>query len=571
MKFNFRQLVIAVDSSILQMQKPRETRIKAIRQYVGKHYADGGADNVVPTNMLELAVTIYTRQLAARAPRAMISTGIPSLLPYAKNMELALNQVPDEIFLGRTLRRAVVEAIFNLGVVKVGICAKGHTVLGHDYGEPFVDIVTLDNYFCDMAAKSMESIQYEGNDYWLPLQVARDMTGNAKLEPDDHTVTGDDGGERAEGISTDENVQEYGKRVWARDVWIPDTGQLVTYGVKTKKQMTDPIDWDGPENGPYRKLSFSDVPGNLMPLAPIALMLDLHELANNLFRKLGNQAMDKKTVAAFPGGNDESVAALKAAQDGEGLKYYGGKPEPITVGGIDPATLAMFLQCKDLFSYFAGNLDSLGGLAPMTETVGQDQMLSAAANGRMDYMRDQTIDFAKGIFGDLAWYEWTDPVRERAIEKQVDGTDIVLRSIWSQETREGDFLDFNLNIDAYSMQNDTPAIRLQKIGQVFQNYLIPLLPQIQAQGGTIDIEKMLELIGQLANIPELKTFVQFQGPPEDQQPQGNSQPALQSPNTTRTNVRLNRSGATRHGKDDVMSRILMGSKVQGSEAASLGV
>ena len=571
MKFNFAQLTTAIDSSIMQMSRPRKERLNAIKQYVGTHYAEEGAEWIVPTNLLELAVTIYSRQLAARAPRAMISTSIQSLIPFAKNMELAINQIPDEISLGRTLRRAVVEAIFSIGIIKVGIYASGKRIMDHEYGESYADVVTLDDYFLDYAANRMEAIAYEGNDYWMSLQAARDMSGNDKLQADEHTTIGDDGGSRAEGVSKSENVQEYGARVRARDVWIPDTGQLITYGITTKKQFGDPIDWDGPDTGPYRKLTFSDVPGNLMPLAPVALMLDLHELANMLYRKLGRQADAKKTVAAFAGGNDDDVNTLQGASDGDGIAYHGQKPEQITVGGIDQPTLLMYQQTKGEFTYLAGNLDSLGGLAPMSDTVGQDQMLSAAANGRMDYMKDQTIDFAKGIMGDLAWYAWTDPVRERVIEKQVEGTDIVLRSVWSAETRDGDFLDYNLDIDTYSMGNDTPSIKLQKIGQVMAQYVTPLLPQIEAQGGQVDVDFLLDLVGKLSNLPELKNLVKFDGqPPDQQQPQGNAQPALQSPNTTRTNIRVNRPGATRQGQTDVMSRLLAGGKLQESEAQSLG-
>jgi len=571
MKFDFVRLYNSVESSIQQIGKPRKERNDALRQYVGMHYADDGAPKVVPTNFLELAVTIYARRLAARAPRVIVNTGIQSLLPAARDMEIALNQIPDEIFLGRTLRRAVIEAIFGIGIIKTGICTTGHTVLGHKYGESFADVVTLDNYFLDMAAKKMEAIKYEGNDYWLPLDAVRDMAGSSKIEADSHMDTGDDGQDRAESIGTSEAVEDYIPQVLTRDVWLPDTGQIVTYGVKSKKQFSDPIDWDGPGDGPYHKLTYSDVPGNLLPLAPVALLIDLHELANNLFRKLGNQADAKKTVAAFQGGNEASVMALQKAADGGGIVYSGAKPEDITVGGIDQATLAFFLQIKGIFSYLAGNLDSLGGLAPQTDTVGQDEMLSAAANGRIDYMEDQTVDFAKAIFKDLAWFEWTDPVRQRAIEKPIEGTDIVLHRVWSQETRSGDFLDYNLDIDAYSMKNDTPSIRLQKIGQIFEQYIVPLLPMIEKQGGQIDVNELLTLIGRLSNLPELATLIKFQEQDQSQQqPLGNPQPAFAPANTTRTYKRVNVPGASQAGKDDVMSRLLMGGNVQKDEANSLG-
>lgn len=571
---DFKRLRAAVDWSIRELEIPRKQRVDAIRQYVGAHYAQGGTDLRVPTNMIELAVTTYVRHLAARAPRVKIRTSVDHLRPQAKNLELALNQLPDEIDLGSTMRRAVVEAIFGMGVVKVGIATSGVSVLGVDVGEPFVDLVSLDDYFLDMSAKNRHSIQFEGNDYWLPLDVAREMFegkgGRNSIEPDDHTIIGDQGHERAEGVSVSEGADLYRDKVWLRDVWLPHTNELVTYGVKNLK-LFRVTPWDGPEGGPYHILSFSDVPGNLLPLPPASLWLDLHELANSVFRKLARQADSKKTVAAFAGGNEESVEALKTARDGEGIRYSGQKPEPITVGGVDPQTLAFFIQTRDLFSYFAGNLDALGGLSPMTETVGQDQMLTEAASARVEQMRTSTLKFAKGIFQALGWYEWTDPVRQRMLEKPIDGTDIVLRVPWSQETREGDFLDYNFDIDVYSMQEDSPSLRLQKVGQALERFVFPLLPVIQQQGGVLDVQELLRIVAELGNVDELRNIVRFGEPiPGDPQQGGSEQPSFKPTTTTRRYERVNRPGATRAGKDDAMSRLLMGGGVQASEAAAIG-
>ncbi|MFH1741372.1 MAG: hypothetical protein ABIH23_20400, partial [bacterium] len=445
----FEQLAKAVKWSIRQLETPRKNRLEAIRQFVGKHYGSGGSDKRVPTNFLELAVTIYTRQLAARAPRVMISTGNAQLKPLAKNMQIALNQIPGEIDLGSTLQRAVVEALFSFGVVKVGIASNGTVILGHEYGEPYADLVSIDDYFCDMSAKSRKTMQFEGNDYWLPIDDARKLYGN-DLQPDEHSTTGDNGETRAESVSTETGADLYKDKIWLRDVYLIRTGQIVTYAVKAER-LLKVIDFDGPDTGPYHVLGFSDVPGNILPLPPMALWLDLHELGNILFRKLGKQADAKKTVAAFQGGNDADVESLRKAADGDGIRYGGQKPEAITVGGIDAPTLAFYLQIRDLFSYFAGNLDTLGGLAPATETVGQDKLLGEAASTRIKSMGDFTITFATKIFRSLAWYEWTDPVRERIIEKDAPGTGVSIKRKWSAETRDGDFLDYNIDIDVYSM------------------------------------------------------------------------------------------------------------------------
>lgn len=568
---NFKDLKAAVEWSQRQLVVPRRNRLDAIKQYVGSHYSTGGTEMRVPTNFIELAVTIYMQQLAARAPRAVVTTKVPKLKPYAYSMEIAINQIPDEIGLDDTLRKAVVEALFCFAIVKVGIAQSGTVSLGHDVGEPFADLIDFDDYFVDMSAKNRSSIQFEGNDYWLPIDIARAMYDGKEsdVEPDDYTVIGEQGESKTESISVNEGADLYKKKVWMRDVWIPDYNKVCTYGVKSQKVFRV-IDWDGPEGGPYKTLGFSDVPGNLLPLPPVSLWRDLHELGNTLFRKLGRQADAKKTVAAFQGGHDDDVERLKAANDGDGITYSGGMPQQISVGGIDNATLAFYIQLKDVFSYLAGNLDSLGGLSPMTETVGQDRLLTESANARMSFMKSRTAAFIKSIFEDLAWYEWTDPVRERVIEKRIGKTDMTVTSIWSEETREGDWLDYNFDIDVYSMTPDTPEVKLQKIGLVMQQYVLPMAPMLQEQGAIIDFRELMSLISKLSNVPELNDIVKFQEPQKSPPEQNKSQPVRMPANTTRTYERVNRPGATRQGKDDAMSRLLLGSKVQQSEGAAIG-
>lgn len=568
MTLKFEKLCAAIEWSQRQLEAPRRERLAAVRQFVGSHYADNGAEKRVPVNLIELAVTIYVRHLAARAPRVMVTSNVDELKPFARNMELALNQIPEEIGLESTFGRVVAEAIFGVGIVKVGISAGGEIHEGNDVGESFVDLVQLDDYFVDMSAKSRASIAFEGNDYWLPLEDARSIFGNDLL-PDDHTVRGENGQDRADGIGSDQSPDLYGDMVWLRDVWLPRTGELVTYAVKTKKLLRS-VAWDGPEAGPYHVLGFSDVPGNLLPLPAVAIWRDLHELANALFRKLARQAEAKKRVISFPGGNDDSVTALKGAGDGDGIKYAGAKPEPIDVGGIDAETLAFFLQTRDLFSYQAGNLDSLGGLGPVAETATQDRGIAEAAGARMASMKARTTAFARSVWKALAWFEWTNPVRKRTIRKPVEGTDMVLTREWSAETRDGDFLDFNLDVDPYSMEEDTPAVRLQKVKSVLLEVVLPILPLMQQQGAQLDLRKLVELLARLGNVDELRGLVQFGEPVRGEAPSGGAgQPSFKPAQTTRRYERVNRSAATRSAKDGILTRGLMGLGIQGSEASSL--
>jgi hypothetical protein len=561
----YEKLRKSVDWSTKQLEWPRKNRIKAIKEYVGFHYAAGGFRKKMPVNFLALAVSIYVRQLAASCPRALFTTKRKDLKHIAYNFEIAINQIPDEIGLTDTLRRLVTEALFSMGIVKVGLYAVGEA-LGHKYGESFVDIVTMDDYFCDMTAKHMDFIDYEGNDYWLDYEELMDSDflpkGSRDIKADDYSVIGLQGEKRAEGIVNSSSADVYKDKKWLRDVWLPKEKLLVTYEAKGKKQLKA-VEWEGPELGPYAKLGYSDVPGNLLPLAPSSIWRDLNELANSLFRKLGNQADGQKTVLAFGGGNDESAEAFKRAQDGDGISYQGAEPKELKAGGVDAKTLAFFMQTRDLYSYFAGNLDTLGGLSPQAQTLGQEKILSSASNSQLRDMSDKTIACIEGIFKTLAYYEWHDPIKRRTIEKPIPGSDISLTVELDRKKKKEDFKLFDLDIDVYSLQDNSPAARLQKIRTIWREDILPAQPLIQQAGGTVDVQKYIELVAKYSDTHEIEDIVQFaeqsqtpgtQSPPppsgapqQQPPPQGGPQP-----------------GATPAGSSANMQQLLMGGNPGGS-------
>lgn len=565
----FNRLTDSIDWSIRQLERPRQERIESIRQFVGSHHSVGGADKNVPVNFLKLAVDIYVRQLAARAPRVLITTKFAELKPTAANLQLAVNQIPEEINLTLTLRRLVTEALFSMGIIKCGLHTVGE-VLGITYGQPFADIVTLDDYFCDMSAKRMDLIQYCGNDYWLPYEKFMESGfvregDRDSLSPDDHTTIGEQGQERADGIAVDGEAQEFEKRIRLRDVWLPQENVMLTYATSSKRLLYE-TEWEGPEGGPYLHLGYTDVPSGLLPLAPISAWRDLHELANVLFRKLGRQADSQKTCLGFSGNNEEDIQNFKNAKDGDGIFYNGPKPEKLQAGGVDGATLAFYLQVRDLYSYFAGNLDSLGGLAPMTETVGQDKLLGEAASAQLADMSAQTVVIVRDLFRTLAWYEWHDPVGTRTLEKKIPGTDLVVPVPWNAEARQGGFELFDLDLNVFSLQDDSPATKLQKFRAILNEFIAPLMPDIQAAGGQLDAQFIMRTVAKLSNMPEAGEMILWADQPPEQATRGMPrQPAAKS--TQRPQVRS--TGTTPRGNSQVLQQVLSGANPQSSEIARL--
>jgi len=560
----FDSLQESIKWSLRQWRFPRRKRIESVKQFTGSHYLEGGSEKKLPVNMLKLAVCIYNRMLAPKAPRVLITTKRNDLRPFAANFELAINQIPDEIDLSKTFRKYVTEALFSpFGILKIGISTIDH-VMGYAYGKTFVDLITIDDYFCDMSVSSLSEIQYEGNDYWVDYEEAMDSEWieskvRSDLKEDDFTLISPEGEDRAEGLINESTAKLFRKKLWVRDVWLTKEKLFVTYGI-TSKKIFRIIDWDGPDHSPYYKLGYVDVPGNILPLPNVSVWRDLSELGNALFRKLANQADAQKRCLGFDGSNDESVEAFQKASDGDGIQYNGRKPEILKAGGVDGNTLAFYLQVRDLNSYFAGNLDSLGGLSPLTETVGQDRLLSDAANAQLKDMAEKTNESIKEVFQALAWYEWHDPLSNRELEKPIPGTKLSIPVQWNHESKIGELDLYDLKIDVYSLQDDTPGTKLQKLMMFTKEIVMPLYPLIQQAGGTIDVQEIFELAAKYADFPELSQLVVFAGQPGIEQ--SASQQSHAPANTSREYIRTGRPGITRQGQTAVMQQMLMGGNPQ---------
>lgn len=578
-------LVDAVDYSRWRLQPFREKRFEAVRQYVGMNYSDDGTDLAVPISLIELAVNIYTRQLAANTPRSLVTTKHVHLKPQAAELGLASDHLFEEIDFGETLRMAVIEALFSMGIIKTGLSVsdqlefEGYT---HDIGQPYADVVGLDDWVQDMNAERKDQWQFCGNMYTLPYEFIKESPLYTKEGRDSLTISDEDsyneqGDERAgtlsRGTQTNRNSMYPPTRLI--DLWLPIDNLLVTLPYEIRGQQSSSfgeplriVDFDGPEGGPYDILSFSPVPGNVLPLPPAALWKDLHDLANQLFRKLGRQADRQKDVLVVQGSATEDGKRIVQASDGEAVRSDNpGATQQVKFGGADPNSNAFLIQVLQHFKSFAGNLDLLGGLSPQSETLGQDRLLANSASKRVSDMQDQVAKFTKKVSKKLAWYLWNDPLIDIPLVKPIEGTDLSIQTRFTAEDKEGDFLDYNFSITPYSMQDRSPAERLQTITQVFGQFIVPFMSMLEKEGISINFAGLLRVIAKYTDMDELEDFLVFNGAPDEgERPVG--QASGKAANTTRTYQRINRPGTTQQGQDEALSAMLKGIGQQPAQQAA---
>ena len=68
------------------MQPFRRQRTAMVRQFVGQEYGDVNQRRRTPVNLMRLATTIYRRQVAARAPQALVVPYDDRLAPAAEDL-----------------------------------------------------------------------------------------------------------------------------------------------------------------------------------------------------------------------------------------------------------------------------------------------------------------------------------------------------------------------------------------------------------------------------------------------------------------------------------------------------
>ena len=569
------------------LERFRLNRLEVIRQYVGKHYSDFGAPDKVPINLIELAMNIYLQRLVAQAPAVSVETKFNKLKEICTRFESAANHLVQDIELGSTLEMAVIGAMFSVGIIKVGINLTKVEVGGvlHDTGQAFADYVSLDDWVHDMTVDTFENAQYMGNYYYPTIDEAKEIfpasvhdkiiprSAQRPSNPKDHNVS--------EGLAEAQR-KEFIETVRCLDLWLPKQN-LILQCQASELDDQDPIanvlnviEWQGPKRGPYHILGFNKIESNTMPLAPAMLWQDLHELANKLFRKLGRQAEREKFGTAVQKGSEADGQRVKDFADGDMISMDNPKSvQEFKTGGISPQSLAFFMQVKDLFAYMGGNLDMLGGLGPQSATLGQDELLSTSASMRIQSMQKRTVLFTKGVLTDLLYWMWNDPYTIFPATKRLKGFDnITLDAPLKPVDRQNDFMKYNIDIEPYSMQSQTPEAKLQGLRTVFMEIIAPMLPIMAQQGVSMDFEAFFKKIAKLGNIPELNDILIYSKSTMEEQPFGEmpakAEGAAKAPVTTRRYERRNIPGASNAGKSQIMQNLLTGGTPQLAQTASLG-
>lgn len=560
----------------------RDKRYELVKQFIGAHYSDEGIQHRIMVNTLAMSHDVIVRNLITKTPRSLVNTRNPSKKAKAARFEAAHNKRLILLKVEEPLTEATSGAMFCMGIVRTGLGQGNYTIEQDgtqiDPGEVFVKSVDFDDFVVDCRARKMSDACFIGNWFQMPLEQALDggmydeeSVRASIIDGGNRTDYDGDKGERVEDLSGKSDYaydDQYMPYVRMLDVYLPYDKTIITLPLRGNKVAATVTLQDG-EPEPYTTIGFTKVANNLIPKAPLSDLMDLHISLNAIALKTAQKCERQKTVTGVRGTASDDANRVLNANDGDMIKLD--NPDDVkefNYGGPDGPTAAMMLTFRDWYSWSSWNLDALGGLGVQADTATQERIINQNSSEKIRDMQDTVIAFVRNVVRKIGWYDWHDPFLEVPIERQIGS--VSLESIWTPEERQDEY-EYDIDIHPYSLREESPSSKLESITMFFERFVAPYMPIMAQQGITFDFEAFVNLYAKYSDNLDVKDLVglatgQMMESSMSMGGEGGGMPA----NTTRTNVRVNKPGGTRQGKDQMLANLMFGGNSQGSEKAAIG-
>lgn len=551
----FTSLKNAIDPARKQLEPFRQELADALKAYTGPHYGKNSTDDR-PINMLQLSVESLLQQLSSRAPQVLCNTHKPELRSAAVELELAMNQALKKMKFEQEHRLWVLSAIFLVGIMEVGLDVIDTPEIDGEQlpiTDVFCEAIMFDDFVFDTSAAKWDRRQvgFWGHKYRMSLEEAKnDPTFDKEARSELKSMERGNRDETAviskpNGNSGTTEVFNEMCEIW--QIFVPQENELVTFSVDGGDKPLKTVKWQGPKHGPYHLIGFNPVLNNIMPLSPVANWIDLDDLENKLYTKLGRQASRQKTIGICDQAAVKDGQNIIKTADGDVIAV--GSPNAFkeaSFGGVNQQTLGFALNVRSMADFVMGNLSAQMGLGASAATLGQEKMIRQAANVRIGSMQGVLLTATQGVLQDIAFYLHHHPTVEYDLTIDITGMDMQVPVSWPYrdngygeevDVRKGDYEQYDVSIQPYSMTEISPGERATLLRQIWAQ---DILPAIQL-GVQPDVYAYLDKLAKYYDLPELREIVkmtQESQDPQERLPSGGGGPSPGKPNGqyTRENV-----------------------------------
>lgn len=489
-----RKLQNEIDLSRKRLAPFRKARYHFLRSYVGQYYnTDRWCDGDEPINLIFNAIRVLVPNIVMNYPKAVISSDLWDQRDYGELLGLALDKLAHKIRLKTTLRRWIVDSLFGLGIIKVGLCTS--QTLWSDGGEndpgvvitqPYADNVDFDDWVMDSTCRRREEAAFVGHHHLVDrrLLLEAGTWDNALIEGLPSvmdTMPKEEVRELSRSNRLRSDIDRLQNMVNVCELWVPSEkaifmlpGHLNAAAPDTFLQ--EPQGYYGLDEGPFVYLSVTpDVPDNPLPIVPVGIWQDLHTRANEMMVKVLEQAGAQRDILLYPRGQADDADAIRTAENLEMLAVDDPSVvQQLSLGGQNPKNMEMLGTLMMFFSQMAGNIEQLAGNRSDADSATQASILQGNAMVTVEDMRDLAYDGTAEIYRRLGWYLHTDPLIQVPLIRRVTDENGQINEepvTLTAEQRRGDFFDFTFKIELRSMSRLDPQNRIKNMMTLLVNVM----------------------------------------------------------------------------------------------------
>lgn len=587
-----KRLCRAVHSAYKAWEPFRTQNRNFVEAYLGPGYGATKDKRKKYINKQHQGTVANAMMLAANRPKVDVESPYQELAPFARTLETAVNNLLGEIHLEETLRRWVLDAYFQIGVIKVHRKDSGYVKfepnIWMDPGCPFASNVALDDFACDVKAHNWGEVKWAADMYRVPYRdieegVKEGIYSKEALEccrPSSKYSTDLDADRiEAFGRGDECDTDEFEPMCDLADVWVAADQKIYTFPVITRRDfqlkptVIAEMDWQEVDHAPYHILGFYEAPESVMPVSPAALIDELDRLANNLMRKQARRAANQKQGIIVRPEGAQTAKRMKDMADDEIIFGDPSTAVPWATGGINSVTQQFLNEVLMYTDEMGGNLKSRLGMGQQADTAKQEELIQAANNTVLGKMQASMYGATRGLIKSLALELWNDEFKTIVARLPVEGAPgYTFDATWRPGDREGNFLDYNFDVNVYSTIYQPPGMQLQEFTGLLTNVLVPLEQMIAAQGGVLNLQLVCRKFAELSNKPWLNEIVTFGAPPPPEEgPSASIRGSKKPSSTTRTYNRKSTSTATPQGQQVARAQTWAGLASGQQQGAQVGL
>jgi len=479
-----------------RLENFRKARLMFLRAYVGPYYdASHGSVGDESINMVFNAIRVLIPNMVMTFPKHRVESRFLASKEYADLLGMTLAQHDREINTAEVYRRVIVDALFMLGIMKTGLADSGSVYALDEYdqvpvGTVYTDAVDFDNFIVDPDSNDFmfEDAAFMGDKIVVSRSMLLDSgLYNSELVDRLPSLDGLKNDPQAHKLSK-QNIQSKERlldEVEIAEIWIPEANIVVTVPGHKDVTFDDYLrvdDYYGPDTGPYTLLSFSPpVPGNPLPTSMVGMWYDLHTLANQMAKKITDQAMRQKSLFTYRANSADDAEEIRNAMDGDAIGVNDPSDfVPLELGGQNSKNEVYLSQMHNWFNMMAANPQGLAGETFDADSATEARILQGNANIGLEDMKNAVYKAAAREGRARAWYFHVDPLIRQPLTKRIEvpaefapdpagNLEMVrppsvqeVQVLLTPEVRSGDFLDFTFSIEPESMGRKDSRTRYQE-------------------------------------------------------------------------------------------------------------